>query len=335
MKDLLYFSKHRHATWLELFFDLVFVVLMGKVTHVLAHTHHGHLDFHTIVKFVFMFIPVWWIWANHTIFNNRYDDESKHSRLVTLFIMLLVILLSVFTNTNFKTSFLGFAIIYSAIRSLMIYLHFRMMKLYRKESNYLRTMGLSYSVGMLLGLSSILFHSEFRYIIMMGSIFLDVLAPVFWENKYKHREIHREHLVERNGLLTLILMGETIISLSYSFSNIEWNTYNIIATISGFVLLGSLWWIYFDSFHLLEHNKKLTKSYQIIIPHIFTFMGLVILANVIRHAILNDLYIRDFRILAMASMVIFFFGKQYLYYKSLDIKWEIVINYFQNHWRIL
>ena len=42
-KALQYHAEHRHATWLELFFDLVFVVVVAKVTHLLAHTHHGHL----------------------------------------------------------------------------------------------------------------------------------------------------------------------------------------------------------------------------------------------------------------------------------------------------
>lgn len=34
MKSLKYYDKNRHATWLELFFDLIFVVAIGKVTHI-------------------------------------------------------------------------------------------------------------------------------------------------------------------------------------------------------------------------------------------------------------------------------------------------------------
>jgi hypothetical protein len=38
-----YFEPNRRATWLELFFDLIFVVAIGDVTHILNHTHEGHL----------------------------------------------------------------------------------------------------------------------------------------------------------------------------------------------------------------------------------------------------------------------------------------------------
>ncbi len=61
IKKLLYL-KERQATWLELFFDLIFVVALGKVTHLLVHVHHGHLDEGILWKFFLIFIPLWWIW---------------------------------------------------------------------------------------------------------------------------------------------------------------------------------------------------------------------------------------------------------------------------------
>jgi low temperature requirement protein LtrA len=43
MHNTKYFEPNRRATWLELFFDLIFVVAIGDVTHILNHTHEGHL----------------------------------------------------------------------------------------------------------------------------------------------------------------------------------------------------------------------------------------------------------------------------------------------------
>ncbi|NEQ70113.1 MAG: low temperature requirement protein A, partial [Symploca sp. SIO2D2] len=34
-----YYDEGRHATWLELFFDLVFVASISVITHHLAHVH--------------------------------------------------------------------------------------------------------------------------------------------------------------------------------------------------------------------------------------------------------------------------------------------------------
>ena len=38
-----YQTDDRHATWRELFFDLVFVACISVIGHHLTHTHDGHL----------------------------------------------------------------------------------------------------------------------------------------------------------------------------------------------------------------------------------------------------------------------------------------------------
>lgn len=42
-------KDNRKATWLELFFDLIFVVAIAKAAHVLQHPHHGHIE--TVIYF--------------------------------------------------------------------------------------------------------------------------------------------------------------------------------------------------------------------------------------------------------------------------------------------
>jgi len=34
----------RHATWLELFYDLVYVVVIAKLAHLITHPHDGHMS---------------------------------------------------------------------------------------------------------------------------------------------------------------------------------------------------------------------------------------------------------------------------------------------------
>jgi len=53
------FHNHptRQATWLELFFDLVFVAAIGVLVHDLAHTHQGHISIEQFYRFPLVFIP--------------------------------------------------------------------------------------------------------------------------------------------------------------------------------------------------------------------------------------------------------------------------------------
>ena len=81
MKDLKYFDPHRRATWLELFFDLIFVVALSDASEMLNETHDGHIAPDQFLHFVLVFLPLWWIWAGHTIYANRFDTDSRQHRL--------------------------------------------------------------------------------------------------------------------------------------------------------------------------------------------------------------------------------------------------------------
>jgi len=91
MINSLYQVKGRHATWLELFFDLVFVAVIGVVTHDLAHTHDGHIGAEQLVRFPLVFIPVWWIWMTHTLYANRFDKDNREHRLSSLAVMAIMV----------------------------------------------------------------------------------------------------------------------------------------------------------------------------------------------------------------------------------------------------
>ncbi|HSI69037.1 MAG TPA: hypothetical protein VK941_02310 [Gillisia sp.] len=57
----------------------------------------------------------------------------------------------------------------------------------------------------------------------------------------------------------------------------------------------------------------MTNGFPMLYSHLFLAIGFVILANVIRHAIINDLNENEFRILAITGMSFFYIGKQTVY----------------------
>lgn len=138
--------------------------------------------------------------------------------------------------------------------------------------------------------------------------------------------MHTEHLIERVGLLTLILLGESVISLSSGLANIGWTVERLLTAATGFVTIASIWWVYFDSFHLLT-KQKLTTGHSVLYSHLFVFIGLSILASLIWHAILDDMQVADFRLLAIIGTVCFFIGKQYAYFMECpELRRQLVVN---------
>jgi len=155
----------------------------------------------------------------------------------------------------------------------------------------------------------------------------DLLAFVFFlRRRLEIIPVHTEHLIERVGLLTIIILGESVSSLSIGLANISWSAERLLTAATGFVMISSIWWVYFDSFHLLT-RQKLTTGHSVLYSHFFVFIGLSILASLIRHAILGDMALSDFRVLSIIGAVCFFIGKQYAYFMECpELRSQLVIN---------
>lgn len=283
MLNTLYRSRSRQATWLELFFDLVFVAVIGVITHDLAHTHHGHIGVDQLLRFPLVFIPVWWIWTTHTLYANRFDDNDRAHRLFALVIMALLVFLSTYEKDSQGENFLHFTLLYSAIRVLLAILYLRI-------------------------------HSRHKTEVFYAGIAVDMGAQLILRKKTRQIPVDRKHLAERIGLLVIIILGESVISMISSLSNIKvWDNFSIAAALTGFTMVWAIWWIYFDSFSALERAKRITDGNLLIYSHLIVYMGLLILANLIGHSIKRDLDQETFRMLAITGMCGFYFGKQIVY----------------------
>jgi low temperature requirement protein LtrA len=318
MKNLRYFDPHRRATWLELFFDLIFVVGLGNASEILSDTHDGHIAPQQLLQFVVVFLPLWWIWAGHTIYANRFDTDTRQHRLATLVIMFLLIVMStqIPAGAQDHDEYALAVACYCGARLIIAVMYFVSKRQHHDRSGFATQVGTVFAVGAAISLSSILLEPPWSHFVFYAGIVFDMVALVLLNRRLNVVPAHTPHLVERVGLLTIIMLGESVISMSAALTDIAWNHSNVIAALSGFVMVSAIWWIYYDSFHLLEH-RRFTTGHSILYSHFFLFVGLVILASLIRHAILDDLDPGDFRRFAAAGFVLFFLGKQYGYYMEV------------------
>lgn len=310
----LYRSEGRHATWLELFFDLVFVAVIGVITHDLAHTHDGHIGLEQLLRFPLVFIPVWWIWMTHTLYANRFDADNREHRLFSLAIMAIMVILSTFAEDSLGDSFIWFVLLYGLVRLMLAYLYWTVHRERAGEVSFARDLSVAIGAGAMVSMSSVLFEGNLKFALFYLGIVLDALWQVFLRDKLNTRPIDRNHLVERMGLLAIIILGESVIAMVGSLDHEHWNTYDVASATTGFLLVGAIWWIYFDSFPKLEGAKRLTTGNVLIFTHLLVCMGLLILANMIRHAILGDLDRPTFGLLAITGLGFFYLGKQIPYW---------------------
>ncbi len=303
----------RQATWLELFFDLIFVVALGKVTHFLVHVHHGHLSEGIWWKFVLVFIPLWWIWVGHTVYSNRFDADNRPHRVITLFLMSLLILLSVVVGEDISKNYVIFIVIYGIARLFIAGMYFSAAHNYPDKAGFSSKIGIFFTIGALISMSSVLFKPPVTLFVFYAGILFDISSPVLFRPYIKAIPVDREHLVERIGLLAIILLGESIISMTNGITNVTWDMPTIITASFGFGFVCMIWWIYFDSFVFLIKSKLDVNGIAILYSQLLTYMSFAILANMIGHAIKNDLNINEFRVMAILGMILLYCGKQTAY----------------------
>lgn len=312
MGNAKYLRNDRHATWLELFFDLIFVVALGKVTHLLAYTHQQQLEAGAFPRFFILFIPFWWIWVLHTSFSNRFDSDNRFHRILTLLLMIVLIILSTTLDAGAVESYRLFLLVFVVAKLIIAALYINTLRTKQRSIN--KNIVWAMACGTLLSLVGIWLNYTMAAVLLLASILLEIL----WMQWTLHsdeptRSVDKEHLVERIELLALIFLGESIISLVAGLTSVSWTWMAIVSGVTGFAIIAMIWWIYFDSLDFLIKSDKDKNGTGIVYSQLLVYMSFSILANTIRHAILQDLDLTQFRIMAISGMLLLYIGKQTAY----------------------
>jgi hypothetical protein len=115
-KEIASNNANRRATWLELFYDLVFVVVIFQLAHYLDEnfTLNGFLGF------LALFVPVWWSWTGAVFYATRFDTDDLGHRILVLLQMVGAAFLAVYVSDAFGDGSVGFALSYAAIRIFLV-----------------------------------------------------------------------------------------------------------------------------------------------------------------------------------------------------------------------
>jgi low temperature requirement protein LtrA len=240
-------AEERSSTWLELFFDLCFVVAVAALARGLHHD--PTLD--GMLRFLGLFVPVWWSWMIFTWYATSFDNDDVPYR-VTLFVAMLSILglaASVGRIGVDPSAVIGFVLAYSLMRILVAGLFVRAGP--NVPAN-LRPFVAFYAAGNLIGatiwLSSLLVPAPFRYVLWAVGLAVELLGPILAVMTLDNPRItfHPRHIAERYGLFTLIVLGESVLAVASGTAGTDWAPAAMLTAVAGFVAAACIWWLYFD-----------------------------------------------------------------------------------------
>jgi low temperature requirement protein LtrA len=232
----------RHATWLELFFDLVFVICIAELVHTLE-------DYRTPADFLGtagLFVAVWWAWVGYTVYADRFDTDDVAHRVLVLAGMLAVIAMALSIHGALHGGSARFAVTFVAVRGIVLVLNVRARRHAAPARPLLNLFLTAFTAGAALWLLSVFMPEPARYVLWGVALVIELSAPWVGRRQMMKAPVHASHLVERFGLFTLIVLGESVISVAQGAADVDWTAATLAAAVAGFLVVTGLWWLYFD-----------------------------------------------------------------------------------------
>ncbi len=233
----------RRVTWMELFFDLIFVAAVAQVgTHLQDDYSPAGL-----MRFALLFVLIWWAWLGHTNFSTRFDTDDLVQRGLTALQIFLVAVMAInSTGALDSRDSAGFAAAYSAMR-LVLALQYLRARCIQKSRALANRYALSAAIAALLWLVSALVPAPERYWIWAIALIVDLGTPLVSTRHLVEVPHDAAHLPERYGLFSIILLGESMVAVMTGMSHQEhWSPVAASAAILGMAMVFSIWWCYFD-----------------------------------------------------------------------------------------
>jgi low temperature requirement protein LtrA len=273
----------RRATWLELFFDLVFVAAVGQLASALSAQPTPTRFF----EYLGLFVPVWWAWMGYTFYANRFDTDDLPYRLLTLLGMFGVAVLATTIPGVFKGQTIGFPLAYVGVRSVLLVLYERARRHVPEASALARTFLIAFGFANILWLVSLALPRPWNYVLWGCALVVELSAPILAWRQIPQAPIHPRHIPERFGLLTLIVLGESVFAVVVGVSRVSWDLPSATAAVAGFLVAAALWWIYFDFLDEAAVSRRgLFSGLVYVYMHYFVVVGLAALGAGVKMAIL-------------------------------------------------
>jgi low temperature requirement protein LtrA len=247
----------RRVTWLELFFDLIFVAAVAQVGEPLRddYTLGG------LVRYSTLFILVWWAWIGTSVFATRFHTDDGLQRVLTLVQMFAVAAMAANASDALDSrSSAGFAAAYAVMRFVLVAQYWRARQVEGARGLATRYLA-GHGIAAVLWLLSAFVPAPGRFVIWAVALAIDLGTPWLAVAHNVEAPPDAAHLPERFGLFTLILLGESIIAVMQGMkSQDDWSVEAATSAFLGMAIAFMLWWWYFDGATAASEQHVQTRA---------------------------------------------------------------------------
>jgi low temperature requirement protein LtrA len=239
--------EDRSVSFLELFYDLVYVVVVAQAAHALAH----NVSWRGVVDFTAIFGLIWLGWLNGTLYYDLHGREDGRTRTMVFAQMLLLAWLAVYTETAATDTGEEFALVYAIFFGLMTLLWYGVRRQDSDEYGRITAQYISGSmVFTVVMFGTIWIDADVRVWVWGGFVLLYIISGmVIIRSGERTSNIGfdtTDSLVERFGLFTIIVLGEVVVGVIDGLSSTDLTPLVVVTGMLGLMIGFAFWWSYFD-----------------------------------------------------------------------------------------
>jgi low temperature requirement protein LtrA len=269
--------EDRKISWLELFYDLVYVIAISKITHNLSLqlTIPGFLDY------FYMLGLIYWGWLNGSSHHDILGANDVRTIFLTIWQVVILSALIVTLNSTADRIYFNTTVVILIMQYYITYLWWSE-GLYDKNS---RRFSRYYTV-IYLGVFALIFgtfflHQPYLRIVFYVALVLNYLPPYFENRALKEKRFEyrlTNSMAERLGLFTIILFGEVILGVINGISGFQNLTfYHWSLFVASIFIVFTLWFIFFKMIGDKTIKKGFIKSntYAVLFLPVAMSLGII------------------------------------------------------------
>jgi len=271
--------EERRISWLELFYDLVYVIAIARITHHLAL----HITWSGFLEYGGLFILIFWGWLNGSLYHDIHGTTGLRTRLMTLWQVMIIAALSVTIDDASAKRFEYVTIVLMVMQLFITYLWWSVGFYDKAHRRYNIPYTILYLLSLgLMGLSFFVSPEWMKCIVPL--VILCNYAPPFISQQLLRRSSLdlslSSSMSERLGLFTIIVFGEVVLGVVNGISKAD---IQLFSTWLHFALALSivftLWWIFFTLISNRDAKKGFTRASLLELLFIPTLISLGLIAS--------------------------------------------------------
>ncbi|MER7441928.1 low temperature requirement protein A [Micromonospora avicenniae] len=285
-------TEARRSSWLELFFDLVFVVAVFQLGALLNEGHSAH----GVLVFAGLISTIWWLWFSFSYFADLFDDDRPPSRFVQLVAMLGVLALSATLDGGVADDSAPYSLAYGLLLALLAGMYGVVGWRRKRAREFCWWNAAGFLLDAVLWFSSLLVPPPGRYALWGVGLALNaaVAGPLAytWAGR---APVQRSHMPERFGLFTIVVLGEAVLAVANGIGETGWRPTAVAVGVGGFVIACGIWWVYFASTFDQEAGNRAVRGGRALVvrSYLYAYGHLLVYGSIVASGVAVEVAARE------------------------------------------